>query len=102
MTYITLKEAFAILESASSVIVDDDAVVYPSIYELTEKPNEEFLFLQWADDDFNEFSVAFREGDNQQAKVSGCDLFLKDSDGDETKLTILAPKNVEEDYKLIG
>lgn len=94
MKKITLKEAYAILENASAVIVDTGFVTYPSLYELTDSDENEFLFLKW-DDEGLEFSVKFEEQSNQEVAISGYSMFLVDSDGDEMQLTILVPLNLE-------
>jgi hypothetical protein len=94
MKTITLKQAYQILENSSAVIVDD-AVVYPSLYELTGEDDNEFLFLSWEDGDYHEFNLQFLEANNGEVKVSGSSLFLYDHEGEETQLTILAPQNLE-------
>jgi len=69
MKTISLEEAYNILEQASAIIVDD-AVIYPSLWELNGDDNNEFLYLSWTDADYNEFSLKFIEGDNREVELS--------------------------------
>jgi hypothetical protein len=94
MKEITLKETYEILEDCSAVIVDDNALVYPSLNDLTGDLRNEFLYIGW-DSDGEEFGIQFLEGHNQVCSVSGSSLFLKDSEGEETQLTILTTKKLE-------
>jgi len=98
MKKITLKEAYDILEKASAVIIDDNALVYRSLWELDGNDENEFLYLSW-ENDRDEYNLKFCEGDNKEVKVSGSSLFLYDTDADDetclTKLTILVPQTLE-------
>ena len=98
MKKITLKEAFRILEDASAVIINDDVVLYPSLWELRDDDTNEFLFFRW-DDGGLEYNLAFKEGDNQEVKLVGSSMFLYDtnSEGEEdhTQITILTTKELE-------
>jgi hypothetical protein len=94
MKKITLKEAYSILEDASAVIINDNVVLYPSLWELTEDDENEFLFLDWDDG-----KLKFNEGDNQEVEVVGSSMFLYDTDAngneDHTQITILITKELE-------
>jgi hypothetical protein len=98
MKKITLKEAYQILEDASAIIIDDDVVLYPSLSELKEDDTNEFLFLRW-DDGGHDYSLKFKEGDNQEVKVVGSSMFLYDThanrEEDHTQITILTTKELE-------
>ena len=98
MKTITLKEAYQLLEESSAVVVDD-AVLYPSLADLSGEAENEFLYLSWTDSDYHEFSLKFSEGDNQTVKVSGSSLFLYDTDANDdsdlTQITILQPQPLE-------
>jgi hypothetical protein len=98
MKKITLKEAYNILENASAVILNDDVVLYPSLWELRDDETNEFLYFRW-DDGGLEYALTFNEGDNQEVKISGSSMFLYDTDsnGDEdhTQITILITKELE-------
>lgn len=98
MKKITLKEAYNILENASAVIINDDIVLYTSLWELRDDETNEFLYFRW-DDEGLEYSLTFNEGDNQEVKISGSSMFLYDTDsnGDEdhTQITILITKELE-------
>lgn len=90
---ISLKEAYDILQECSAVVIDDNVLVYPSLDEITGDLKNEFLSLAWQEDG-EEFQVNFLEGQNQKVQVSGCSLFLVDSEGEDNQLTILEPKKL--------
>jgi hypothetical protein len=94
MKEITLKEAYEILEDASAVIIDDNVLVYPGLYDITGDLKNEFLYISWREDG-EEYEVSFLEGHNQTCPVSGSSLFLKDSEGEDTQLTILTTKSLD-------
>jgi len=98
MKKITLKEAYAILENASAVIIDDNALVYPSLWELDGDPENQFLYLSW-ENEGHDYSLKFCEGDNTEVAVVGSSLFLYDTDADDetchTQITILVPQTLE-------
>ena len=98
MKTITLSEAHYILSCAKAVIIDDDAVVYPTLWPLDGEKENEFLFLSW-EFDGDTYKLKFAEGDNEEAKIEGCCLFLYDTDAndddDQTMLTILTPKQLD-------
>ena len=97
MKTITLQEAYYIISLASAVIIDGDALCYPSLWDLTGEPENQFLYLSWEND--GDYNLKFCESDNQQVKVDGSDIFLFDTDADDeqnvTKLTILVPQKID-------
>lgn len=95
MKIITLKEAFEILENCSAIIIDDDVLIYPGLYEeLTGEDDNEFMYLSWESEGM-EYGIKFNEGLNKAVKVIGSFLFLIDTEGEERQITILEPKNLE-------
>jgi hypothetical protein len=98
MKTITLKEAYNILQDASAVVVEDHVLVYPALSELEGSDENEFLYIQW-DDEGEEYSLKFCEGENQEVKVSGSSIFLLDTDAeteeDHIQITILITKQLE-------
>jgi len=98
MKKITLKEAHIILEKANAVILNDDVVLYPSLWELRDDDTNEFLYFRW-DDGGLEYTLTFKEGDNQEVKVSGSSICLIDTNAkdknDYTEITILTTKELE-------
>jgi len=98
MKTITLKEAYQILEDANAVIIDDHVVLYPSLQELEDDDTNEFLFFRW-DDGGLDYTLTFKEGDNQEVKVVGSSMFLHDTDSegedDHIQITILTTKELE-------
>jgi hypothetical protein len=98
MKTISLKEAFRMLEDARAVIINDDVVLYPSLWELREDDTNEFLFFHWEDDGC-EYNLKFCEGDNKEVNLVGSSMFLYDTDADgeedHTQITILITKELE-------
>jgi hypothetical protein len=105
MKTITLKQAFNRLKESSAVIVDNDALVYPSLADIENNPENQFLYLFW-ELDGQEYSVKCIEQNNQTVKVTddGSLMLLKDMEGDKFQLTLLQPANysnkTEEEVKL--
>jgi hypothetical protein len=95
---ITLKQAYNILEDASAVIINNDVVLYPSLWELNDDDTNDFLFFRW-DDGGLEYTLKFNEGDNQEVSIVGSSMFLYDTDSngeeDHTQITILTTKELE-------
>ena len=100
MKTITLKEAYQILLDANAVIIDNDVVLYPSLWELTDDETNEFLYFQWKNRG-REYNLKFNEGDNQEVKVVGSSMFLYDTDSegedDHIQITILITKKLEDE-----
>jgi hypothetical protein len=71
MKIMPLKEAYQLLENASAVIIEDDIVLYPSLWELRDDDTNEFLFFRW-DDGGLEYDLTFKEGNNQDCTDSSC------------------------------
>ena len=97
MKKITLDKAYHILENAAALIVDDNVLVYPSLSQLTDDDDNEFLFLSW-NDEGKEFNLKFTQGDNPSVGVEGNSMFLFDTDAvsnhDHTQITVLVPKKL--------
>lgn len=91
MKTITLQEAFSLIQEANAVIVDDNALVYPSQYELTGEDDNEWLYLSW-EEELVDFALTFIE-EEAEIKFDGSSIYMEDSDGDECKLTLLVPMN---------
>lgn len=94
MKSIGLKEAHKRLVDSAAVIVDNDALVYPSLSEIENNPENQFLYLFW-ELDGQEYSVKCIEQNNQTVKVSddGALMILEDMEGDRFQLTLLEPVN---------
>jgi hypothetical protein len=90
---INLQEAYNILENSAGVIVDDNVLIYPSLSDITNEPNNEFLYLSW-NEDGEDFEVSFLEKDNNEVTISGCSIFLNDTEGNENQITVLAPQQL--------
>lgn len=106
MKTIGLKQAYNRLQESAAVIVDNDALVYPSLGGIENNPENEFLYLSW-EVEGQEYRVKCIEKNNQTIKVSdeGAVMLLEDNEGDKLELTLLQPanystKNFEEEVKL--
>jgi hypothetical protein len=106
MKTIGLKQAYNRLQESAAVIVDNDALVYPSLGGIENNPENEFLYLSW-EVEGQEYRVKCIEKNNQTVKVSdeGAVMLLEDDEGDKLELTLLQPanystKNFEEEVKL--
>jgi hypothetical protein len=89
MKYIPLQEAFAIIQDAYAIIIDD-TLTFPCLDDLNGSDENEFLYLGWEIEDL-EYCAKFQEGENKMVRVSGSNLFLIDNEGEETQITILVP-----------
>jgi hypothetical protein len=99
MKDIPLQDAYKILEDASAIIIDDGVLVYPALAELEFSDENEFMYLTWSDEDGQEYSLHFAEGDNQEVVIEGSSMFLMDTDAeddtDAIQITILTTKELE-------
>jgi len=99
MKTMPLKKAYQLLENANAVIIKDDIVLYPSLWELRNDETNEFLYLQWENDEGLGYYLKFCEGDNQEVKIVGSSMFLIDTDAqdedDHTQITLLSPMNLD-------
>ncbi len=87
---ITLQEAFELIGNASAIILNDDALMYPSLWELTGESDNEWLYLGWDDEDGYEYRVTFIE-ETQDIYFDGTTITMMDSEGDEVDIKLLIP-----------
>jgi hypothetical protein len=87
---ITLDQAYKILENAAAVIWDDNFLCYVSLSQLTDEPDNEWLRLHVTDDEGLEYSANFIQEGNETVRVEGSSMFLKDDNGDEVQVSVLA------------
>lgn len=94
MKTIGLKQAYNRLKESAAVIVDNDALVYPSLAEIENNPENEFLYLSW-EEYGRKHSIRCMEQNNQTIKVTddGALMMLEDTEGDKFQLTLLQPAN---------
>jgi hypothetical protein len=92
MKTIGLKQAYNRLKESVAVIVDNDALVYPSLADIENNPENQFLYLFW-ELDGQEYSVKCIEQNNQTIKTTddGALMILEDIEGDRVQLTLLQP-----------
>lgn len=93
MKLISLEEAYSLLEQCAAVVVDNNAVVYPSLWGLTDDEEDDFLYLSW-EDEGDEFNLKFSQGPNGQVKVENGIMYLIESKGEVISLLLLEPKKI--------
>ena len=95
MKTLSLAHVFNVLSRAAAVRVDGQ-LASMSFAPLEGQPDNEFLRLAWDDaDEGVEFVAKFTEGENATVRVSGSDLHLVDSEGDDAVITVLMPADLE-------
>ena len=94
MRKISLQEAYNILEDCSGIFAED-SLISPELSALVGSPENEFMRISWLNEDENECSTKFTEGDNQTVIVVGASMFLTDHEGDDIQITILQEKPLE-------
>ena len=92
---IPLSKAFELIESCAAVIVNRDALMYPSFDDLTGDDDNEFLYLGWMDSDGLEYRIKCVEGNNQNVEVENGNLILIDDEGEPFELTLLNANKIE-------
>ena len=85
---ITLQEAYDLIAQSEAIIIDREAVVFPSLWEITNEPENEWLYCSWEDSDYHEFSVTFIE-EKQDILFDGTTIYMKDSEDEDTEITLL-------------
>lgn len=88
MKQISLVEAVQLLNDCSAVIVNDNVLTYPSVEDLNDDDDNEFLYLGWTDDGLD-YSMKVEEGNNRSVKIEDNQMILVDDEGDEFSLTLL-------------
>lgn len=93
MKTISLQKAFELLQDCSAIIIDN-IVTYPSLDEICNDKDNEFLYISWEDDGL-EFCTKFTEENNQTVKINDNVMFLTDYEGDEIEIKLLCPMELE-------
>ena len=91
---IPLKRAFDILLESTAVVINGNALMYPSLDQLTGEDENEFLYVSWEDDGL-EYTARFVEENNREVLVENGTLVLKDSDGDEVRIQPLVEMKID-------
>lgn len=92
MKTISLIAAMEILKNCAAVIIDDNGLCYPSVYE----DSEDFLFLQYENEGLVWEHVFSQTDNREEVKIHASTMFLIDVNGDEILITILDNKNIED------
>jgi len=91
MKYITIDEAYQILERSKAVIWGEPNML-SYFYINNEEDDELFLHLE-GEDEYTEYSSDFKKVDNLRIKVDGDSMYLIDVNKNETKVTPLFTAN---------
>lgn len=97
-----LNEAYKLLNDCSAVIIASDDInplTYPSLSALTDEPDNEFMYLAWADEGGDVFDVKFKQAHNEEVSVIKNSLVFTDVEGNVFLLTLLAPMSLGERKK---
>jgi hypothetical protein len=96
-TRIDLYSAHKIISECPVIMLDDETLVVPEIYPLTDESDNVFLaFALLIDDVAHDFS--FREGKNLDIPVEEYTMFLKEDKDEEaqyTEMKLLFPKKLD-------
>lgn len=101
MKKITIEQALKLLNNASAVIIDDDALMYPSLGDYLGEDDNTFLYMSWVDGDGLEFEVKIREGRNKEIEWEAPLMTLIDLDGNTVTLTLLSDMTVKEAKEIL-
>ena len=91
------KEAYELIENADAIILDDDALMYPSLDTegILEDESEDYnLNLSYMDSEGLEYSYDFFWNENNEIKIEENHLILMDDRGEPCKITILEAKTL--------
>lgn len=86
---ITLQEAYDLIENASAVIIDGNALCYPSLDELTGEDHNEWLYCSWTDGEGYDYYVKFIE-EPTEILFDGKTIYMKDNEDEDTEITLLS------------
>lgn len=92
MKTISLIAAMEILQNCAAVIIDDNGLCYPSVYE----DSEDFLFLEYESEGLVWEHVFSQTDNREEVKIHASTMYLIDSEGEERRITILDNKNIED------
>ncbi len=87
MQAITLQEAYRLIEQSSAAIIDDHALCFPALSELTGDNENQWLYFSWTDEDCD-YSSSFIE-EPTEIFFDGSSIHMEDSEGLYTKITLL-------------
>lgn len=90
MKKITLQEAHQLLTQADAVKVGDLGITFPSLFDLENKDDNQFLMLTVYNDG-HEFYNEFLEKDNQSVFLDGYNMTLVNSEQFEITFQLLVP-----------
>jgi len=87
--HISLKDAHSILMNCAAVIWNTDYLCFPSVDDLAEDGNDEFMTLTSEDEEGLIYTAGFIQNENERVRVAGGSMWLVDDTGDEVEITIL-------------
>jgi len=90
---ITLIETYELIGNASAIIIDNDALMYPSLDCLTGDPDNEWMYCEWECEGLT-FCRKFIE-EEQDIYFDGSTITMQDSEGDEVDIKLLIPMDLK-------
>jgi hypothetical protein len=88
MKIINLEEAYKLLEGAHAVQMQDNHLVYPSMFKLTGNDDNEFMRLS------DGYSLRFLEKNNRKVRLNHVYMIMRANNMD-IRIIILEPKKLE-------
>lgn len=91
MREIDLVDAFNLMRLCDGVILEGRHVDL-SLIGIEHEDDHEFAYISWSEhiqDQWVDFDVVFKEGDNQKVLIDGSSLTLFSSEGEEEVLVLL-------------
>lgn len=95
MKIIPLQKAFKLLKNCSAIIFDDSILLWPTLADLIDDNDNQFMYFGWTNEDGLEFNIRFLEGNNREVKIVGNSMLLIDDEGNETQIILLNPIEIE-------
>lgn len=92
MKNITLRQAYELIQQSAAVVIDGDALAYPSLDGLTGDPNNEWMNICWRSYEGAMNGITFRITfieEDQTITFDGSTITMQDSEGIEVSLTLL-------------
>lgn len=99
MKVLKLSEAHDLLKKAKLVLVNKRTIALPTVNDLLDDPESNFMYLEWEDGINGYCTLSFSEGDNQEVAVSETAMFLyhteSENEYDNVKINILSMQELE-------
>jgi hypothetical protein len=85
---IPLQKAVNLLHDCSAIILDDDALVYPSLDDIVDDQDNQFMYCEWEVAGCT-FNSKFIEGNNKEVDIRDNYMILIDIEGEPRSIKLL-------------